>query len=219
LKPVGILRFLGTNCDADVVAALDYLSVPNQYVWWADHFDPKAYSGFVLPGGFSYGDYLRAGALAARAPAMDDLRKAAELGAPVLGICNGFQILCEAELLEGALTKNESRQFQDEWVELRQVGHESFWSSQKKKEFKLPIAHSLGRYFAPDDVIKKLLDNDQIWLKYRKNPNGSFQDIAGITNKNKNVAALMPHPERAMQDWMGSEDGCRLFECLLGARS
>ncbi len=214
MKPVGVLRFLGTNCDADVVAALDAIGLPNQYVWWANRFEPSNYSAFVLPGGFSYGDYLRAGALAAHAPAMDDLKTAADKGMPVLGICNGFQILCEAKLLDGALTKNLSRQFQDEWVDLEQKSNQGFWSSKVKKQFKLPIAHSMGRWIAPDDTIKRLEDNDQIWLKYSKNPNGSLKDIAGISNKLKNVAALMPHPERAMDDWMGSPDGKFLFDCL-----
>ena len=205
MKPVGVLRFLGTNCDADVLTALDSLNVKSEYVWWADRFDPKKYQGLILPGGFSYGDYLRAGALAARAPAMDDLRIAAKAGLPILGICNGFQILCEAGLLEGALTKNISRKFQDEWMEV--------FDGQKK--YRLPIAHSLGRYLAPEKTIQKMFDSKQVWLTYSKNPNGSLSDIAGLSNGDKNVRALMPHPERAMHDWMGSSDGRTLFGVFL----
>jgi phosphoribosylformylglycinamidine synthase I len=215
LKPVGILRFLGTNCDADVVAACDTLKIPNQYLWWADHFNFEDYSSFILPGGFSYGDYLRAGAMAARSQAMDDVKKAAVAGYPILGICNGFQILCEANLLPGVLTKNISQNFQDEWVSLEPQKSAKVWGEQINKPVKLPIAHSMGRYFAPEDQIKEILDNDQLWFKYSENPNGSLSDIAGITNREGNVAALMPHPERAMHLWMGSDDGRSIFEGVL----
>jgi phosphoribosylformylglycinamidine synthase subunit PurQ / glutaminase len=198
-----------------VVAACDLLKLPNKYLWWADHFKHEDYSAFVLPGGFSYGDYLRAGAMAAQAPAMDDLRNAAMAGYPVLGICNGFQILCESQLLPGVLTKNISQQFQDEWVELEPQKSESFWRLPVKKSLSLPIAHSMGRYFAPEETLQALYDQDLVWLKYKKNPNGSLRDIAGITNEMGNVAALMPHPERAMTDWMGGPDGRSIFEVLI----
>jgi phosphoribosylformylglycinamidine synthase subunit PurQ / glutaminase len=215
LKPVGIIRFLGTNCDADVVSACLDIRIPHRYVWWADRFKIEDYSAFILPGGFSYGDYLRCGAMAARAPAMDDVREGARKGYPVLGICNGFQILCEAGLLPGVLTKNISRQFQDEWAELEQTRDSTtFWGGHVKSYLKLPIAHSMGRYFAPPEVLDNLFEKNQVWLTYRKNPNGSLKDIAGITNEKGNVAALMPHPERAMHEWMGSRDGRALFEVL-----
>jgi len=218
LKPVGILRFLGTNCDADVVSACDALKIPNKYIWWADHFDKSDYSSFILPGGFSYGDYLRAGAMAARTPAMDDVREASQAGFPILGICNGFQILCESDLLPGILLKNTSLKFQDEWVELKILESSCFWAQKTKPSFKLPIAHSLGRYYAPNETIQSLFDENQVWLQYGENPNGSIKDIAGITNAGGNVAALMPHPERAMEDWMGSRDGRAIFEVLVSGK-
>ncbi len=213
MKPLGILRFLGTNCDADVVSACDHLKIPNKYVWWADRFNHEDYSGFILPGGFSYGDYLRAGALSARSPAMDDVRKAADSGYPILGICNGFQILCEAGLLPGVLTKNESQNFQEEWVTVQPVGGLTRWSK-LTQPMKLPIAHAMGRFFVTEEKLQELFDHDQVWLKYEKNPNGSLRDIAGVVNEMGNVAALMPHPERAMHEWMGSDHGRQIIEVL-----
>ena len=212
-KPVGVLRFLGTNCDADILQAYDFLKTKAQYIWWSDHFNEKDYCGFILPGGFSYGDYLRCGAIAARTPAMQDVVRAAGNGMPVLGICNGFQILCEAGLLEGALSKNTSRMFQEEWVELEPTKSSCFWEK-KKSNLKLPIAHSMGRYVANEKTLHDLEDNGQIWLKYKKNPNGALKDIAGICNKKGNVAGLMPHPERAMESWMGSSDGRNILGVL-----
>ncbi len=213
MKPIGVLRFLGTNCDADVIWALNELKAPNKYIWWADHFDEADYSGFVLPGGFSYGDYLRVGALAARTPAMEDIQIAAKKGKSILGICNGFQILCEAGLLPGALTKNSSLKFQDQWVSVVPKNMGSHWT-RMNSIMRLPIAHSMGRYIADESTLKSLSDNRQIWLEYKDNPNGSMKNIAGICNAKGNVAALMPHPERAMADWMGSHDGKLIFEVL-----
>jgi phosphoribosylformylglycinamidine synthase I len=207
LKPVGVLRFLGTNCDADVLWALDSLKVPNRYIWWADRFDVNEYSSYVLPGGFSYGDYLRAGALAARAPAIEDLKMAVKKGSKVLGICNGFQILCEAGLLPGVLIKNISQKFQDEWVDV-------FEPRRSEHRFNLPIAHSMGRFFADKKTLNEIEASDQVWLRYSSNPNGSLNDIAGVSDHAKNVFALMPHPERAMHKWMGSNDGVKVLEVL-----
>jgi phosphoribosylformylglycinamidine synthase len=147
-------------------------------------------------------------------PAMEDVKVGAKKGAPILGICNGFQILCEAGLLEGALTKNLSRQFQEEWVGLKNVSQKCFWAQDKTRTLKLPIAHSMGRFIAPEDVIKKMQDQDQIWLQYTQNPNGALMDIAGICNKEGKIAGLMPHPERAMHDWMGSFDGKNILAVL-----
>lgn len=205
MKPVGVVRFLGSNCDLDVAEALKELNIPTEFVWWNDSLDYTRYRGFVLPGGFSYGDYLRCGALAAHTPCMDGVRKAAQNGYPILGICNGFQILCEAALLPGALTKNESRKFQDQWVTV---------TDRSQREYLLPIAHSMGRYFATTEILKDIEGSGQVWMRYKINPNGSFENIAGVTDKNKKVFGLMPHPERAMHDWMGSDSGRLVFEEL-----
>ncbi len=215
MKPVGVLRFLGTNCDLDVFGALESLEASPQWLWYEDQFNPADYSGFVLPGGFSYGDYLRSGALAAKAPVMKSLEEANSKGQPILGICNGFQILCEAQMLPGALIKNKGLKFIDRFVDLKSVT-QSAWGFDQK--IHIPIAHGDGCYFATDDVVKSLFDNDQVWLTYEDNPNGSVKDIAGLLNKNKNVAALMPHPERAMNSWMGSRDGLVLLNQFLELR-
>ena len=212
MKPVAVLCFPGTQCDQDVVKALRALDRPVKQIWYADHFSPAEYSAFVLPGGFSYGDYLRAGALAAHSPAMQDIQKAAQAGQPVLGICNGFQILCEAGLLEGTLQINNSLRFIDEWVDLELCHSCSFWGGDRVQEaIRIPIAHREGRFYASEEQIKKLEDQEQIWWKYKDNPNGSVKDIAGIMNEKKNVAGLMPHPERAMAEWMGGTAGRAFF--------
>ncbi len=212
-RRVGILRFLGTNCDRDIWQALESLGQTPEWLWYQDQFDHKNYSAFVVPGGFSYGDYLRCGALAARMPVMDSLREADRFGKPILGICNGFQILCEGGFLPGALVRNGDRHFIDEWVTLSLIHPCQSWGGEINHEVKIPIAHGEGRYFVTDDVLKSLEDNEQIWWRYNKNPNDSVSDIAGVMNEKKNTAALMPHPERAMFDWMGSEDGRAFFEC------
>ena len=215
MKPVAVLCFPGTQCDQDVVKALEGLNRFVEKIWYADHFFPGDYSAFILPGGFSYGDYLRAGALAAHSPAMQDVQTAAQAGQPVLGICNGFQILCEAGLLEGTLQINKDLRFIDEWVELKLCHSCSvFGGEQMQKALRIPIAHREGRFYASEDQIKKLEDQEQIWWKYKNNPNGSVKDIAGIMNEKKNVAGLMPHPERAMAEWMGGTAGISFFSQL-----
>ena len=210
LKKTGILQFPGSNCDRDVFFALKGCSP--EFISYKDHFSIEDYKALVLPGGFSYGDYLRAGALAARSPAMSDVRKAARKGWPVLGICNGFQILCESKLLPGVLLGNENLRFIDKEVQLLPKRKDTFWGINSKVS--LPIAHGEGRYFLDEVGFKKLLDNNQIWLTYEQNPNGSLFDIAGITDKRGQIAGLMPHPERSIADWMGSQDGSLFFEKL-----
>lgn len=214
MKRVGVLRFPGTNCDRDVFKAIESKGFKPEWLWHADQFDSSSYQALFLPGGFSYGDYLRAGALAARSPAMLSVKEAAQRGVPVLGICNGFQILCEAGLLPGVLTRNKTLRFNDDWVELElQNTHAVFAQKMLPKTVaRLPVAHADGRFFVEDDELKRLQDNGQVWFTYKRNPNGSVADIAGVMNDKRNVAALMPHPERAMYEWMGGIDGSSFFE-------
>ena len=179
-----------------------------EYLWHLDQFETKKYSHLIIPGGFSYGDYLRSGALAARSPIMKSVREFVQHGGPVLGICNGFQILTEAGLLPGALLKNAGGRFIDAWVDLKLVGRDSEWSKNfPERSVRLPVAHGDGRFHASPDEVKKLFDNGRVWFTYIDNPNGSVDNIAGVMNETGKIVGLMPHPERAIFDWMGSLDG------------
>lgn len=216
-KPVGIARFLGTNCDRDVWQAVEAMGLEPRWLWFEDRFAPSDYAAFVVPGGFSYGDYLRCGALAAKAPVMASLAEAAGKGYPILGICNGFQILCESGLLPGVLVRNEGRRFVDKWVGLR-LENGTRWSNlEAGSRLRLPVAHGEGRYHLEDGELARLRDKKQIWLTYEdgSNPNGSLADIAGVCNEGRNVCGLMPHPERAVFSWMGGEDGRAILSALL----
>ena len=212
MKKIGILQFPGSNCDKDVFKAAA-CSDPKSYPEFLVSSAPvkiKNYKAFIIPGGFSHGDYLRAGALAGRSIAMKDIIQAGRRGWPILGICNGFQILCESGLLEGALLPNRGGRFIDEWSQLKLENKNSFWKA--GPELCLPIAHGEGRYYAGEELLKKLQDENKIWMSYKNNPNGSLSNIAGILNKN--TAGLMPHPERAIASWMGGEDGLSFFQSL-----
>lgn len=206
---VGITRFLGTNCDADILRWMQVKNYQASYLWYEDQFQIDDYDFIIIPGGFSYGDYLRCGALAARTNVMKSVQEFAKKGKPILGICNGFQILCEAGLLPGVLTRNIQLRFIDQWVDLKVESSENYFSKHIKpqQKIKLPIAHGEGNYFNEADELKRLNDQDQVWLTYTDNPNGSLLNIAGLTNKQRNVCGLMPHPERALFSWMGSSDG------------
>lgn len=206
---VGLTRFLGTNCDEDIKKWVELKSHKATYLWYQDQFNINDYDMIIIPGGFSHGDYLRCGALAAKTAVMKSVSEFAAKGKPVLGICNGFQILCEAQLLPGALLRNTGLKFRDGFVDLTaQKSNTPFsFDVQQKQKMRLPIAHGEGCYYADTDQLKKMNDHDQVWLTYDKNPNGSLLDIAGVVNEKGNVCGLMPHPERALYSWMGSTDG------------
>ncbi len=212
MSRVGVLRFPGTNCDRDIWKSIEMKNKTPEWLWYEDSFDPKTYDAYLVPGGFSYGDYLRSGALAALSPAVDCLKEAAEMGKPIFGICNGFQILCEAGLLPGALMRNESGRFIDQWVDLKLQNTSQWAPYETGKVFRMPMAHADGRFFINEDGLQDLKNNKQIWLTYESNPNGSVENIAGIMNEKKNVVGMMPHPDRALFEWMGSTDGLQFFD-------
>ena len=209
-KKTAILTFPGSLCDRDVFKAL--AGCLPELVSSQDRIRIQDYRGFILPGGFSHGDYLRGGALAARSPDIKDIQEAARRGFPVLGICNGFQILCEAGILPGALLPNSSRRFIDKTVRLILKSSCRAWPAPRRCA--LPIAHGEGRYFIDPEGLKRLRGEGKVWLVYEDCPNGSLHDIAGVKGEAAGAAGLMPHPERAVEDWMGSSDGRAFFEKL-----
>ena len=218
---VAIIRFPGTNCDLDAYHVLNnVLRLPADLIWH-DEVDLQKYDGVLLPGGFSYGDHLRGGIIAAHSPAMSQVTNAAEEGKPVLGICNGFQILVESNLLPGALLRNAGLRFVCKWVQLRVDSTSTFFTSGLKRGtlLRMPIAHGEGRYFLTENEIRNLERKGQIAFRYvdgkgnttdDSNPNGSLSNIAGVSNGKGNVVGLMPHPERASEKILspfGSSDG------------
>jgi phosphoribosylformylglycinamidine synthase subunit PurQ / glutaminase len=214
----GVVVFPGSNCDADafhVVAEL--LGCKTQLLWHKDR-DLKGSDVVIVPGGFSYGDYLRCGAIARFAPVMEEVSRHAAKGGRVLGICNGFQVLTEAGLLPGVLQRNESLTFICKTVELKVENTDSVFTRQvpKGQRLRVPIAHAEGNYFLDDDGLKRLEGEGQVAFRYVENPNGSRHDIAGVFNASKNVMGMMPHPERASEELLGSRDGLSVFESLLG---
>jgi len=213
----GIIQFPGSNCDQDVYHVLaDVFDQPTRYIW---HKDSKLgdVDCVIVPGGFSYGDYLRTGAIARFSPAMQAVANYAKAGGLVIGICNGFQILCEAHLLPGALIRNRSLKFICEHVRVRVETTDSPFTNacRKTQVLRIPIAHGEGCYFAEPAVLKQLKRDNRILLRYVENPNGSVDDIAGICNAGRNVFGLMPHPERASEAILDSEDGRLIFESIL----
>ncbi len=214
---VTIVRFGGSNCDRDAEQALEHLGIDAEIVWHEDGL-PADTSGIVLPGGFSYGDYLRAGAMAARSPVMAEVREAAAAGVPVLGICNGAQVGCESGLTEGAFTTNESARFQCEPVYLRVERADTPWTDayEEGEGIEVPIAHGEGRYEIDDGRLAELEADDRILFRYcdadgavdgDANPNGSKAAVAGLLGERETVAVLMPHPERATLPDVGPTDG------------
>jgi phosphoribosylformylglycinamidine synthase len=215
----GVLQFPGSNCDQDAGHVLaDVLGQPTRYIWHKETMLGDA-DCVVVPGGFSYGDYLRTGAIARFSPAMKAVGEHAKAGGLVIGICNGFQILCEAHLLPGALIRNRNLKFICDWVRVRVETTDSPFTNACRtgQVLRLPIAHGEGCYFAEPAVLAQLKRENRILLRYMENPNGSLDDVAGICNKTRNVFGLMPHPERASEKILGSEDGRRIFESILAA--
>jgi phosphoribosylformylglycinamidine synthase I len=223
----GVITFPGSNCDADMVYVLREILGQEVVALWHKDKDIQGCDAIVLPGGFSYGDYLRSGAIANFSPIMDEVVKHANSGGYVFGVCNGFQILCESGLLEGALLHNESQKFICKNVFLKAESASAIITSSldKDKAYKIPIAHGEGRFFADEATLKSLNDNDQILFRYcdadgivtdESNPNGALENIAGICNKGKNVFGMMPHPERAADAVLSNEDGRAIFESWLG---
>ena len=222
----GIVTFPGSNCDYDAFhAVVDGFGEEAVYLWHKSH-DLEGADVIILPGGFSYGDYLRAGAIARFSPIMNEVQAHAKRGGPVLAVCNGFQIACEAGLLPGALLRNASLRFECDWMRLRVENAETIFTDRYEpgSVLRIPIAHGEGRYTAGEDDLDRLEGDGQVVFRYVNtagnvdplaNPNGSMRSIAGIVNGGGNVLGMMPHPERAVDPVLGSADGRGVFESLL----
>ena len=215
---VGVVRFPGTNCEFDTVEAVNALGGQGEIIWHGDESLGDVDS-VVIAGGFAHGDYLRPGAIARFSPIMAAITAAANDGMPVVGICNGFQVLTEAGLLPGALQKNAGLKFLNQWQTLRVESTNSVLTSAATvgQELNIPINHFEGNYTASPETLAELKKNDQIVLTYSPNPNGSVADIAGVCNEARNVVGLMPHPERASHELLGSTDGNVLLQSLLAS--
>jgi phosphoribosylformylglycinamidine synthase len=214
---VAVARFPGSTCEADTLRALTRAGADAYYVWHRESSLQGA-DAVVLPGGFAYGDYLRAGAIARFSPVMAAVRDLAEGGGPVLGICNGFQILCEAGLLPGALMRNAGLAFVSRPVRVRVEATDTPFTLAYETGaiIEMPVAHGEGRYVAPAATLEQLEDQRQVVLRYvGGNPNGAMNDIAGITNAARNVVGIMPHPERAADDALGQTLGAKFFESVV----
>ncbi|AFD09282.1 phosphoribosylformylglycinamidine synthase subunit PurQ [Solitalea canadensis] len=222
----GVVVFPGSNCDQDAINLFgNVLGQKVVSLWHKDH-DLQGCDFIVLPGGFSYGDYLRSGAIARFSPIMKEIIEFANKGGYLMGICNGFQVLGEADLVPGALLHNDTRKFICKNIYLKAQTQNSLITSQVEmdKALKIPIAHGEGKYYADADTLKMLNDNDQVLFRYcdengnitaESNPNGSLENIAGVCNKNRNVFGMMPHPERASDSLLNNQDGLTLFESIL----
>jgi phosphoribosylformylglycinamidine synthase len=223
-----IVRFPGTWSDRDCHHVLHNVLEQDAQIVWHRETDLSGYDAVVLPGGFSYGDYLRCGAIARFSPVMEAVVRFAEAGGPVIGICNGFQVLCESHLLPGVLMRNESLQFRCEWGYLRREGGQTPWAAAipNGEVIRIPISHGEGNYFADAATLDALEEHGQVVFRYcdasgaitpAANPNGSARNIAGIINERGNVLGMMPHPERAGEELTGGADGNRIWRSLLTA--
>ena len=223
----GVVVFPGSNCDKDIISALEETINQKVIVLWHKDTDLKNCDVIFLPGGFSFGDYLRSGAIAKFSPIMDKVIEFGKEGGIIIGICNGFQILTESGLLPGALLHNTSNKFICKNVNLKITNTDSVVTNQYKKSvIKIPIAHGEGRYFADEETIANLFANNQVIFQYCNengeidsisNPNGSLSNIAGVCNKQRNIFGMMPHPERASDSSLINSDGIGLFECILAS--
>jgi phosphoribosylformylglycinamidine synthase len=213
---VGVVRFPGSNCDADTFHAVELAGAQPVYLW---HEDPDLHGSdaVILPGGFAYGDYLRAGVIARFSPVMRSVADAAAAGTPVLGICNGFQVLAEAHLLPGALLRNETLRFASRWVRTRLESRATPFTAAVPAGaiLNMPVAHGEGRYYDEGGSLDSLERDGGVVFRYVDNPNGSLRDIAGVKNAAGNVLGLMPHPERSDEPILGSADGMLLFRSLV----
>jgi len=220
-----VIVFPGSNCDRDIAVALEKMQFKNQMVWHKETKLPKS-DLIVLPGGFSYGDYLRSGAIAGKSLIIDEVIKAANSGCLILGICNGFQILTETGLLNGTLLRNKNLKFINKDVHVKVINNKTKFSNKYKKNqiLKINIAHNEGNYFTNSKHLEQLVEENLIAFKYcdekgiisnDSNPNGSLENIAGILNSKKNILGMMPHPERMIDEMLSNKDGINLFSSLL----
>jgi len=220
-----VIVFPGSNCDRDIASALEKMQFKNQMIWHKETKLPKS-DLIVLPGGFSYGDYLRSGAIAGKSLIIDEVIKAANDGCLILGICNGFQILTETGLLKGTLLKNKNLKFINKDIQIKVLNNETKFSNKYKKDeiLRINIAHNEGNFFTDNNHLNLLKENDLIAFKYcdekgnisdQSNPNGSLENIAGIYNSKKNILGMMPHPERMVDKLISNTDGVNLFSSLL----
>lgn len=214
---IGIIRFPGSNCDRDVSHAIELAGGVGEYIWW-NKKDLSYLDAVIIPGGFSYGDYLRAGAIASITPVIEGIKSLVKEEKPVLGICNGAQILGEIGLVPGIFTINQNPKFNCQWVELKVATTRTPFTKNFKKNdiIKMPVAHSEGRYFTED--IENLKSQDQIVLQFNeKNPNGSIEGITGVCDESGLVCAVMPHPERASERILGSDHGLNFFKGIINS--
>jgi phosphoribosylformylglycinamidine synthase len=213
---IGVTVFPGSNCDRDALYAVERIGAEPVELWHADT-DLKGVDAVIVPGGFSYGDYLRPGAIARFARVMTPLEDFARSGGPTLGVCNGFQVLTEAHLLPGALLRNTHMRFVCRRVRVRVETAKTAWtaSCEPGEELTLPVAHNEGNYFADFRTLAQLEDEERVVLRYLENPNGSANDVAGICNEDRNVVGVMPHPERVSDGVLGSEEGLRILRSVL----